>query len=452
MDFLVQPFDHQVEALNFLLEKGSGALFMEPGTGKTKVAIDYARTIRAKRVLVICPKSLLGVWQAEVKKNAGKAYICVRPKAKNPRRKKGQGVFFLTTYEYFRIHEVDFCDIDWDLLIIDESHLVKNRNAKRTKAILRVSRDIDKRVLLTGTPVTNNYIDLWAQLRIIDKGILGDYKKFEEKYVVKGGFYGYEIKGFRNVKTLMKKVEKVSIIKRKIDCLDLPDKTIIPVPIELPKKVMKQYQEFDKEMVLSLEGKTGVAASIVLSKCIRLSQMTSGFIPTYDLVSEEKKGIVDLHTAKLEATYDLVDSITSSGESVVIFCRFLWEIHKLADWLSELDDVYMMTGSSSEQDRERILKVFTDNPSILLLQSQVGGLGLNLQCSNYAIFYSLDYSFANFSQAQDRLHRIGQKNPVTYYILNARSTIDEDVYEALRQKRNFLDVVMKGESRWSSDS
>lgn len=434
--FKTKPFTHQRLALKKLLRKTrGGGLFMEMGTGKTKVAIDYACARELKKeidqVLVLAPLSVLHVWNNELLIHAPESSklkwkVINYDKARMPN---------------YLLQLRSYCKAGKTLLVCDEGHKLKNPQSKQSKAAYVLSKLCMACLVLTGTPVTKHPLDLFGEMRCVDEGILGtSWGVFKRTYALWGGYGGYQLVKFMNIKDLMKRVHPHIFIVKKEDCLDLPSKTHEIVPVELSHS-RKQYEQMAKAAVLEFEDGGISEAPIVLTKLLRLSQIVGGWIKRddgqYHRTGEEK----------LEAFSDLVAEMAEQDRTkIVVFVRFLPELKDCAKICAKHGyKVLPFYGGVSQRVREQRLAEFdeTDTPTAFVAQISAGSLGISLTAASEAIFYSHSYDYGEFAQACDRLHRIGQRNPVTYYHLIAIDTIDEAVWLSLRTKRNVAELVLR---------
>src|SRR6185503_9528973 len=321
--YKTKPFSHQKKALTKLIKlKGRAGLLMEMGTGKTKVAIDWAGlgyyNWGLKKVLVVPPLSVLGVWPKQIKQHApyparvfrleGATDYRIRMLRRIMREPHGENVHFIViNYEGIwreNSRGVSIRDllIRWapDLVIFDESHRLKRPTSKQSKAAFKISQKVSESLILTGTHITKSPLDSFGQFRVVDQSLFGTrWKDFREYYGIFGGFNKYIIKGYRHIDELITKVRTHSYRIRKEQCLDLPPKLFETVPVTLSPKTIELYKKMAREMVIEIE-ETHATAAIVLVKLLRLSQITSGFVKDV----EGKIRVFD--NSKLNTCMDLI--------------------------------------------------------------------------------------------------------------------------------------------------
>ena len=466
--FKSKPFEHQRRGLKRLWKQGSGALFHEAGTGKTKIALDFAAALYLKgsveRVLVLCPINALQVWPAQMEKHLGVYQSTLIPQGKVIEKaeqiqeeiewyegRKAPLRFIILNYEATIKRDKNWAimkvleEYDADLLILDESQKVKSATTKRSKAAHRLGSRARHVCLLSGTPVSKNYLDLYSQLKVIDPRIWKDptkgdnysWTRFRYRYGIWGGRTGYELRGYQNVDDLQNRYRPWISTARKKDCLDLPPVTDEIIPIIMNDSSRSAYDSFAEDGMVVWKRHL-IDAPIVLTKLLRLQEMTGGGV--HDEVGET----VDFQTDKLSILEGLISDLMDADEKVIIFARFKWELNQIRDRLSRYGLV-SIRGGVTARERKRAVDSFRDQSDtrIILIQIAAGEAldGLQHACS-HGIFYSTDYSWDHYVQARGRLDRIGQDTPITFYHLHIVATIDKLVYQALRQKKNLEKLVM----------
>lgn len=460
--FKTKPFSHQKKALNRILKlRGKGGLFMEMGTGKTKVAIDWAgisfHNYGLRRVLVVAPLSVLGVWPRQIRQHSGAPARIFRLEGATEYRVRAlrrilrnpaddRITYVIINYEgIWRENErgtkIEDLLIEWhpDLVIFDESHRIKSPTSKQSKSAAKIAASARSRLILTGTSITKSPLDVFAQFRAMNPDIFGNnWYAFKYTYGIWGGFGRYQLRGYRRLRELIEKVRNNTYRVKKEQCLDLPEKLFETVPVTLPDSIMDKYRQMAKDMIIEIE-ETHATAAIVLVKLLRLSQITSGFVKDV----EGKVRVLD--AAKLNTCMDLVDDLIVEDHKVVIFTRFTLDIERIAEALRKRRIRYaILSGSVPPKQRDSIVEAFhtQDDLKVFIAQIQAGSLGIDLTAADAAIFFSLDYNAANYWQAQDRLHRYGQTRKVTYYHLVVPRTIDSVVLTVLREKGNVAETIL----------
>ena len=432
---------------------------MEQGTGKTAVAIHFIGLKYLEegcgKVLVICPMSAMGVWVKEIRKHLPddlrRGARVVRLYGTRTRRTKkigrliansrgsGLNICIINHESSWRLEEwlVRFAP---ETVIVDESHRIKSPKAKQSKAAWRLGRKAKYHLILTGTPIVGGAHDVWSQWNFLNPDVFGDnWWRFQQFYLQKGGYFNKEIVGYKNLDLLKRKVRGGSFIIRKEECLDLPEKIFQSVPVELCEQSKKLYNDMATQLVAEIEDGSVSTAPIVLVKLLRLAQITSGFLKDLD------DNIHDIGREKLDVCQELIEDRVGDGHQVVVFARFRYEISRMERaLLKKKISCCTLTGSTPMKSRDKLIEEFQSGVySVFISQIQAGSLGITLTAADTAIFLSLDFSLANYLQAADRLHRIGQTQKVTYLHLIVPRSIDELVYKVLKSKENLARLILE---------
>jgi len=451
MPVKAKPYRHQQEAFDFAcrlfgltdgVKRSPGVAFlMQMGTGKTLVAIGVSGILYqfglANRVLVVAPLSLLGVWESELQRFAGVPVNAVVLQGTLDRKKQllnetaaDKLNVVIVNYESAWRMEKELLAYDADLVIADEAHKIKEGRTKQSKALHHLGDKARYKLLLTGTLIANRELDVWSQYRFVNPTIFST-----SFYVFRGRFfdmvgYGNHIPAFRKNKTdeFLKRLHSVAYRVTKEEALDLPDVTEETRYVELEPKAARLYRELAKESFAAME-RGEITASNVLTKILRLSQVTGGF------VGDDDKSMHAVSTAKLEALEDILDSVMADGRKIVIMARFVAELDAITSLLEKSNIGYAQV-RGGVKDRAEEVRRFQEGADCRVFVGQIAaaGLGLTLTAADTLCFYSMDYSMSNFTQAQARIHRIGAKDTCHYLYLVARGTIDEQVIKALQGK------------------
>lgn len=456
--FATRPYQHQLKALRQLWRRGwGGALLWEPGTGKTKCALDFAGALYLyrglRRVLVICPIAAFGVWVAELGKHMPEQVpftVTVLNKSRSAEDlhfdKPPDDVLWVVVVNYETAWRI-FPQLRWwkpQLCIIDESHQIKRGSTKKARGCHKLGLLASYRLILTGTPVTNSPLDLFSQWKFLNPVRFGrSFRDFAAAYAVFGGYGGHEVLLYKNLDQLREIIEMDASIIKKEDCLDLPEKVYEVIPIDLDSETAEVYRQMEDQMVAELESGELITAEIILTKLLRLSQITSGFTSRSNNGARET---IPLGEEKLGALEELVDTYAlESQQKVVIFCRFIPSLERIASLLKKKKVPFrVISGDVAYPKRNEAVQWMWsgEGPKVLLAQIATAGLAIDLSCCHTAIYYELDYSLDHYIQSQDRLHRIGQVHKVLYLHLLARESVDEDVYRALTDKKDVAERVV----------
>lgn len=447
------PYKHQEEAYRFALKtykKSKGVAFlMEMGTGKTLTTIglvgELNRTVRILKLLIVAPKTIVSVWKEEYEKFADYPYeLSVLDGISNKkidtiRHMQGKALqIIVVNYESAWRLETELAKWKPDMIVCDESSKIKNPQAKCSKAIHRLGRQSHFNLILTGTPVVNNPLDFFSQYLFLDPSIFGgSFYAFRAKYAIIGGYQNHQIVGYRNLDELTAKAHKIAFRVRLAEAVDLPpyiDETRV---VDLEPTAMRIYRNIEEDSYSTLfEGE--VTTRNVLTRLLRLSQITGGYI-------REDMGEVAqrISTAKMEALEDIIDGVVEEGKKVVVFARFIPEIRAIEKMLKAKHIGYaLVCGEVKERAAE--VERFQTQPDtrVFVGQLQTTGMGITLTAASVAVFYSLDFNYANYEQSRARIHRIGQQQKCLYIHLVAKNTVDTKVLMALEHKGDVATLVV----------
>lgn len=459
MPVKVKPYNHQQKAFEFACKKmgvaerfvasPGVALLMEMGTGKSFTSIGIAgclyQTDRVQRVLVVCPLSIVGVWEEEFEKYADFPYSLVVLKGSSEKKKEslkmlpngGMQVVVVNYESAWRIQSA-LAQFAPDLIIADEAHKIKEARTAQAKCMHYLGDRATYKLLLTGTVITNKEIDVFSQYRFLNRRIFGDsFYAFRNRYFDMVG-YGNHIPRFRKhmLDDFLQKMHSVAFRVTKDECLDLPEIIEEVREVELEPKAMKLYQELEKASYTELKN-SEVSAVNVLTKLLRLSQITGGNLT-------DDNGITsNVSKAKLEALEDILDSALSDGKKVVVIARFVPEMDAI-EQLLEKKGIGYATVRGGVKDRPEEIRRFQEDSDCKVFIGQIAaaGLGITLTAASTMVFYSMDYSMSNFEQAKARIHRVSQKNDCLYIYLVAKGTVDRKVLKALRDKVDLAKLLV----------
>ena len=427
----------------------SVAILAEMGTGKTLISIGISGYLYLKKeinkLLIVAPLSITKVWEEEFGKFADFDYqIKVLEGSTTKKSEILRNLFgtklqiAVVNYESCWRMEKEISAWKPDMIICDESSKIKNPQAKQSKALHRLGAKSKHNIILTGTPVTNNPLDFFSQYKFLDESIFGgSYYAFRSRYAIMGGYGNYQVVGYKNLQELTKKAHNIAFRITKKEALDLPEQVDTTRYIELEPKARAIYNQVERESYAELDSGE-IATPNVLTKLLRLSQITGGYIKNeFNDIAEQ------VSSAKLNALAEIVEECIDAGKKLVVFARFIPEIDAIAGMLKK-DGIKYSLIRGDVKDRAGEVERFQNDKEtkVFIGQLQTTGMGLTLTAADTAVFYSLSYNFADYEQAKARIHRIGQKNNCTYIHLIAKNSIDEKVLEALSKKKNIADLVV----------
>jgi SNF2 family DNA or RNA helicase len=446
--FKTKPYVHQVKALKRALKRHHIGLLWEPGTGKTKAIVDWTCALflagKADRALVICPLSVTGVWEEEYETHAPIPYRLVTLDKKDESLDWGRSPervlsVLVVNYDLAWRRKELIDAFNADIVVADESHRIKKPSTRRSR-FLRTRSRARYRAILTGTPTPKSYLDLYGQWVFLNPRRFGtNFAAFKRKYIVFGGFMDKKVKGYQNVDDLKTRVRSDATIRRKDQCLDLPDRTYQRIPIVLEESARRIYEKMAYELFLELENGEISDAKNVAVKLLRLQQITGGWIKS------DEGNLHRISTAKMIACEERLEDLWNNDERVVVFARFRPEVSAIAELgLQGGVKTYVLGGNTRREDRDDFRRSFQAKrgPSLFVAQIQTGGLGITLHSSAEVLFYSVTYALDDYIQACDRVHRIGQTRNVRYQHLVGVNTVDVDIYRSLREKGDILKTIM----------
>ena len=465
--FKTEPYAHQLKALGASHNKENYALFMEMGTGKSKVLVDNIAMLYDKgkinAALIVAPKGVYRNWERQeipihMPDHIVHNVVTWSPVTTKKQQKENLKLFkhgeqltiFLMNIEAFSTKKgLDiaqrFLLAHQTLMAIDESTTIKSPTARRTKNVLKLRNYAKYRRILTGSPVTKSPLDLYTQCYFLDPYYLDftSYYTFRNRYASmvdrNVGSHSFKlVTGYVRLDELNDKLNNFSYRVLKEDCLDLPDKIYMKRFVTMTPEQTKLYEEMKKHALAELDGKMTSAAS-ALAQMVRLHQITCGHLATDDgEVTQVKNNRID----------ELLDVIEEVNGKVIIWAIYRHDIRQIENTLAEKygkDSVKSFYGDTADSDRQDIVNAFQDRESNLRFfvgNPRTGGYGLTLTASHTVVYYSNSYDLEIRLQSEDRAHRIGQKEKVTYVDLISEKTIDEFIVKNLRAKINLATKVL----------
>jgi len=464
-DRIKKPWSHQEEALQRAANLDYFALFFETGTGKTLTAIMLARYWMFKaggalKVLVVSPPITLQNWKREwleaskfTESNVRIVYGTALKRSEVFSDKKLQVA--ITNYESFLMGGVIAGIKQWkpDVLILDEVHRCKNPSSKRSKAVYDIAKSVKQRIIMTGTPILNTPMDIFAQWRSLDLGeAFGkNYFEFRGKYFYdKNGrmpahihFPKWEIKpaGLQQIKEI---IAPHSMFVAKSDCLDLPPLVKMQVKVQLSGEQRKLYNSMAKDFIAFAESGVSVAR-LCLTKSLRLQQIVSGFL-TVEGDNGESSNHEIKDNPRLDALSELLED-RAEGSKIIVWASFRHNYAQIAAVCAKLSLPYVeIHGDKTQREKDTAVERFNKDDSVRVLIGHPGsgGIGINLVSSNVTIFYSRTWNLEHDVQAEARNYRGGSEihAKVTRIDLVAEDTIDELVAAKLDEKQGVSDSVV----------
>lgn len=465
--YKTEPWEHQKRALSYLCKRDAAALYTDMGTGKTKVMIDLIQTRGFKRVLVVAPNKACEVWEEQIaihgmcsilsvlRLNAMSVDKVINKLSNDPiwgsLPPQNKTQVYIINYEKVWREGIDRIflrkSFGLDCVICDESHRIKTPNSKCSRYLSRLGKIVPHRYLVTGTPLAENPVDVYAQYRFLDPSIFGtNFGAFRNEYEVIDPILtariGHRILDKNNpYKNLDKLREKMFSCAFYIESsVELPEQTDIVKTFQMPVKTEKLYHSFLQEKVAELNGKW-LESNNALTTVLRLQQITSGYACVEDIETKERK-IINVDTARREELKSLLDEFPKN-EPLVIFAHYKKDIKNIHKACSELG----ITSSEVSGSVDTLKDWKTGKTQVLAVQYSSGSESIDLTRARYCVYYSLTQRLALYEQSRKRIHRPGQTKPVVYYHLLEKMkkgcTIDQKIYDALKNKKNIVEFVME---------
>lgn len=432
------------------------------GCGKTLTAIAVIgagyRLGKVRRVLIVAPASVCAVWPKEFREYAGFPCMVRVLMGDKPRRLKALDELTHSPAQDLKTAVINYeavwrdgildalLDFNADLIIADESQRIKSPKAAQSKAMHLLGDNAPYKLILSGTPVQNAAVDIFSQYRFLDPSVFGDnFYAFRNRYCIMGGFDNKQIVGYRDLDGLIKKEHSIALRVTKAEALDLPERTFENRTVILDRKERTLYDRLRRDSFAELDGGGTITAPTVLTKLLRLQQFTGGFLTEDD--AEAPKLV---SRGKLDALADILqDYVLDGGKKLVIFARFLPEIHEIEALCRKmLGKAKMKTvaiyGEIRKERRGEIVGQFQTDPATMVFIGQIdtAGTGITLTAADTCVYYSVTYNYATYEQSLSRIHRIGQRHPCTYIHLVAEGTIDEAILAALAKKEDLAKTIV----------
>jgi hypothetical protein len=478
--FRVPPMEHQKKGLVLGRDNDAFAYLMDPGTGKTKLALDDAahnwRHGRIDALLVVAPNSVKTNWVSwdgddavdqhmapDVPVVKG-VWISNAGKAETGRWKefeksiqsgtKGKLIVLTVNYDAIAIPRVYkflelFCMTFRTMIVADESTRLGTPGSVRTKTAMKLRKLCRMARLLTGTPVIKSPLKAYSQFAFLDEDCLGfgSYYAFRNHFCILGGFKGKQVLNYRNLDELADRIASCSFRVTKAECLDLPPQVYEKRHVHMTKEQLVAYESMRKQFVAEHEGQV-VEAPIVLTQLLRMQQITGGYMTDGDRVLELVK---PEHNPKLLEAMAIIDE--APGQ-VVVWCRFIPELKAVARLLEAEGVSYCeFHGGIPEKERQHIRQGFKSGTWRVLLGNQAaGGIGIDeFKVADTVIYVSNSADTEQRKQSEDRNHRIGSEihNRVVYFDLIVPNTVDVKIVQIMRRDGNISAEVMRdGISQW----
>lgn len=467
-----QSFSHQVEVINESKDREFFGLFLEMGTGKTHISIATAvhlwREDKIDGLLVLAPNGVhsnwperefpahlptdcehwncatwnsgMGIkrrdrWEYLTRRSEPQAMTCLFANIESVRTQAG----FDSMEAFVKRKRV--------LMIIDESTVIKNPKAQQTKRCLLLASHTNYRRILTGTPITQSPLDLWSQCRFLSRQALPypSWTAFKAQFAIEElvtlisrGISFRKIVGYRNQDLLASQILPFSRRLLKRECLDLPEKLYEVREVELTNEQKRLYKQLSTTQVAMLD--PGVATiTEVITLILRLHQIILGYLP------DDDGNITQIVHNRLNT---LADIVSETQGKVIVYVRFVEDVHQIGEMLKASDIPFVSYfGQTTASQRSRNIDAFQNDDSCkVFIGTSAAARGITLTAASTVVYYSQSYSLETRLQSEDRAHRIGQKNNVTYIDLISKGTVEEKIVAALKSKKDLAASIVDRDS------
>ena len=431
IEYELSPFlyKYQKDVINKALNNEGYGLFLDTGCGKTICGLEIAKHLG--KTLILCPLSVIETAWVEDCNNFYPELKIVNcwgsSKSERIKLLNSEADIYVMNYESFKILKHIISNMDFKCMIVDESSVMKNMKSQITTDIMSMIDIIPRRFVLSGTPNPNSNLELFPQIKFVQPELFGiSYLGWQATYFTQdlaNPHYWYQTD--ENKEKLFARLSKGSVFLKKEDCVDLPPKVFEVKRFELGKEQKMYYDDMIRDIQDNINEWSKFEFT---AKLMKLREIVSGFVINKD------GSITDFDTNKdklLESAFEEI-----GDKPVIIWCQFQHEVDKLAE---KYNGVAL---TSKTKDRDLIIRQFKNGEiKKLFTHPKLLGKGLTFVNCTYNIYYSLSFSYEEFRQSQDRIHRIGQDNKCTYIILQGKNTIDEKIYNCLKRKGNAVDEL-----------
>jgi SNF2 family DNA or RNA helicase len=431
------PMSHQKEAIEKLLANDRFILADDMGLGKTTSTVIASIESNAKKVLIVCPASLKINWKREIEFYSEDHVLIVEGKKWGSTFK-----YYIINYDILKnFHTTEkteeseayqiIMNEGFDLAIVDEAHYISNSQAQRTKLLNDILLKIPKVWLLTGTPMTSRPINYYNLLKIVNSPLTLNWKSYVMRYCKGyqfrvGGRKVWNTSGASNLDELREQTKAVVLRRLKTDVLDLPEKIISPIWLELKNSFYDD--ELTEFLRISEENKQKESITVTLNRLMKLRQLIA--------------------IEKVEHTCELIDKVLEQGKKVIVFTNFTMSLNMIHEKYKKKSVI--LDGRMSKIARQESVDRFQneDKVKIFIGNIKAAGVGITLTAADTVIMNDLSFVPADHSQAEDRAYRYGQKNSVLVYYPVFENTIEITIYNILQKKKNIIDQVM-GDGEYS---
>tara|TARA_R110001592_G_scaffold64818_4_gene199190 strand:- start:6153 stop:7907 length:1755 start_codon:yes stop_codon:yes gene_type:complete len=425
------PMEHQKIAIEKLLANDKYILADDMGLGKTTSTVVASLESDIKKVLIVCPASLKINWKREIELYSDENVLIVEGKKWGSTFK-----YYIINYDILKnFHTTEntkdsdaykiILNEGFDLAIVDEAHYISNSQAQRTKLLNDILAKIPRVWLLTGTPMTSRPINYFNLLKIVNSPLTLNWKSYVLRYCkgyqfTVGGRRIWNTSGASNLDELREQTKGVVLRRMKTDILDLPEKIISPIWLELKNSFYDD--ELTEFLRISKENRKKESLTVTLNRLMKLRQLIA--------------------IEKVDHTCELIDKVLEQGRKVIVFTNFTMSLDMIYEKYGK--KAVVLDGRMSKDRRQQSVDRFQneDKVKIFIGNIKAAGVGITLTAADTVIFNDLSFVPADHSQAEDRAYRYGQKNSVLVYYPVFENTIEMTIYNILQKKKDIIDQVM----------
>jgi SWI/SNF-related matrix-associated actin-dependent regulator 1 of chromatin subfamily A len=427
------PLEHQKIAIEKLAGSKRFILADDMGLGKTTSTIIAALETGSKKVLIVCPASLKINWQREIENYSDRPVFIAEGK-----KFSTEHDFVIINYDILKnFHDSDpkkkdgslLLQSGFDLVILDEAHMISNVQAQRTKIINSFAKKVNRVWLLTGTPMTSRPMNYYNLLNLIESPVAQNWKAYAIRYCQGFQFTAgkrkvWNVMGASNLEELRDRTSKQILRRLKEDVLDLPDKIITPVYLRLKSK---EYEDLMGEYFDWYDKNPDESSSLTVQ---------------FTKLMKVRKVIAN---EKTKQTIEFVENILEQGKKVIIFTNFTDTLQTIYQHF--IKKAVYLDGSCSNSVRQQAVDSFQndDKTRVFVGNLKAAGVGLTLTAAEVVIMNDLSFVPAEHAQAEDRAYRYGQKSNVLVYYPLFENTIEGAIYDILNRKKQIIRTVMGDE-------
>lgn len=432
-DVLSKPYNHQTQAIEKIKQSNISALFMEMGTGKSYTAIELIRLRqhRINNVIWLTTVNLKDTVYEEIKKHTNLTDIYIFDD-KTTIKNVPESFVYIVGLESISSSDrqtlvLNHIVNNHSFVIIDESDKIKGHKSRRTQRLTQICQKAKYRMIMTGTPLSQGIVDLYAQMYFLSPEILGynSFYSFAHNHLEYSEKYPGLVIRSHNVDYITSKIQPYVYQVTKEECLDLPDKIYEQRYFRLTEEQGAAYWQAKQEILMSVEE---INSYTIFQLFSALQQIVSGFW-------KREGKLLEFPHLRLQYLMELLEQLPEN-EKVIIWCKYQHSVNQIQKHLSNVSIYY---GGLSKREKQEQLDLFRNENKYLIATAGSGGRGLTLVESAYAVFYENEFKYSHRLQAEDRIHRIGQTRKPTYIDLISDSGIDRRIMKAISDKENVTD-------------